>query len=112
MLLDEPTNHMDILGKESLERILNKYEGTLVFVSHDRYFVSKIATALLVFENDKVKYFDGSYDEYVAKKQMENTEEVVIEKVQKEEKKVPMNSYFANKEKNKIGNRIKITEDS
>ena len=111
LLLDEPTNHMDILGKESLERILNKYEGTLVFVSHDRYFVSKIATSLLIFENDKVTYFDGNYDEYVAKKQQENVEEVVIEKNQKEEKKVPVNSYFANKEKNKINNRIKKLEE-
>ena len=111
LLLDEPTNHMDILGKESLERILNKYEGTLMFVSHDRYFVSKIATALLIFESNKVTYFDGNYDDYIAKKQQENVEEVVIEKVQKEEKKQQMNSYFASKEKNKINNRIKKLEE-
>lgn len=111
LLLDEPTNHMDILGKESLERILNKYEGTLVFVSHDRYFVSKIATALLIFEKDKVAYFDGNYDEYIIKKQQENVEEVVSEKTKKEEKKQPMNSYFTNKEKNKINNRIKKLEE-
>ena len=111
LLLDEPTNHMDILGKESLERILNKYEGTLVFVSHDRYFVSKIATSLLIFENDKVIYFDGNYDEYISKKQQEVVEEVMVEKIQKEEKKQPMNSYFANKEKNKINNRIKKLEE-
>ncbi len=111
LLLDEPTNHMDILGKESLERILNKYEGTLVFVSHDRYFVSKIATALLIFENDKVTYFDGNYDEYIEKKQQENVEEVIIENIQREEKKPPINSYFANKEKNKINNRIKKLEE-
>ena len=111
LLLDEPTNHMDILGKESLERILNKYEGTLVFVSHDRYFVSKIATALLIFENDKVTYFDGNYDEYIEKKQQENAEEVIIENIQREEKKPPINSYFANKEKNKINNRIKKLEE-
>ena len=49
LLLDEPTNHMDIIGKESLESILKEYKGTLIFVSHDRYFVNKIADSLLVF---------------------------------------------------------------
>ena len=82
-----------------------------MFVSHDRYFVSKIATALLIFENDVVTYFDGNYDEYIAKRQQEEVNEVIVEKVQKEEKKVPMNSYFANKEKNKINNRIKKLEE-
>ena len=61
MLLDEPTNHLDIIGKESLENILKEYEGTLIFVSHDRYFVNKIADSLLIFENGNVTYFDGNY---------------------------------------------------
>lgn len=111
LLLDEPTNHMDILGKESLERILSQYEGTLIFVSHDRYFVSKIATALLIFENNNVNYFDGTYEEYMAKKEQEISDENVVSLLQKEEKKVPVNSYFMNKEKNKINNRIKKIEE-
>lgn len=110
LLLDEPTNHMDILGKESLERILNKYEGTLIFVSHDRYFVSKIANALLIFENDKVTFFDGTYEEYIEKKQKENQEEQIII-VKEKEKKNATNSYFVNKEKNRITNRIKKIEE-
>ncbi len=65
LILDEPTNHMDIIGKETLEDILSEYEGTLLFVSHDRYFISKIATSLLVFENDGVKYYQYGYEQYL-----------------------------------------------
>lgn len=50
LILDEPTNHLDILGKESLEEIINNFEGTVIFVSHDRYFVKKISTKILFFE--------------------------------------------------------------
>ena len=78
LLLDEPTNHMDILGKESLEEILKAYKGTLIFVSHDRYFVNKIADSLLIFEKGKVTYFDGNYEEYLRKKE-ENEDEDAIQ---------------------------------
>lgn len=74
LLLDEPTNHMDIVGKESLEEMLKEYKGTLIFVSHDRYFVKKIADSLLIFEKNKVTYFDGNYEEYMRAKE-ENSEE-------------------------------------
>ena len=74
LLLDEPTNHMDIVGKESLEEMLKEYTGTLIFVSHDRYFVNKIADSLLIFEKNKVTYFDGNYEEYMRAKE-ENSEE-------------------------------------
>ncbi|MBR5774246.1 MAG: ABC-F family ATP-binding cassette domain-containing protein, partial [Clostridia bacterium] len=57
LILDEPTNHMDIVGKEALEAILKRYEGTVLFVSHDRYFVQQIAQSLLVFEQDRVTYY-------------------------------------------------------
>ena len=67
LLLDEPTNHMDIIGKESLESILKEYKGTLIFVSHDRYFVNKIADSLLVFKPGNVIFFDGTYEEYEEK---------------------------------------------
>ncbi len=64
LLLDEPTNHMDILGKETLEEILSGYEGTLIFVSHDRYFIKKLATKLLVFEGGETKFYDCGYERY------------------------------------------------
>ncbi len=63
LLLDEPTNHMDIVGKETLENMLSEYEGTILFVSHDRYFVKKLADHLLVFD-DGVKVLPFGYDEY------------------------------------------------
>lgn len=65
LILDEPTNHMDIVGKEALESMLKNYEGTVLFVSHDRYFVQKIADSLLVFEKDKVNYYPFGYQEYI-----------------------------------------------
>lgn len=65
LLLDEPTNHMDILGKETLEEILSDYEGTLIFVSHDRYFIKKLATKLLVFEGGNACFHDCDYERYL-----------------------------------------------
>ena len=50
LILDEPTNHMDIVGKETLEDILKQFEGTVLFVSHDRFFIKEISDSLLVFE--------------------------------------------------------------
>ena len=106
IILDEPTNHMDIIGKESLERILLEYTGTILFVSHDRFFVNKIADSLLVFNKNGVKYYDCGYEEY------ENNyaqEEVIQEQVVAKEKKTN-NSYLAQKEKNKMSTRIKKLE--
>ena len=107
LLLDEPTNHMDILGKESLEEILKAYKGTLIFVSHDRYFVNKIADSLLIFEKGKVTYFDGNYEEYLRKKE-ENEDEDAIQdkKVDNTVKEKTNNSYFTNKEINIVQNKI------
>ena len=59
LLLDEPTNHMDLLGKETLEDIFEQYKGTIVFVTHDRYFVNKIADSILFFSESGVKYLKG-----------------------------------------------------
>lgn len=110
MLLDEPTNHMDIVGKESLENILKEYEGTLIFVSHDRYFVNKIADSLLVFDKDAATYFDGNYEEYMEKKALKEQETVVQVQSQKEEKP-KVNEYFAKKELNKLKNRVTKLEN-
>lgn len=106
LILDEPTNHMDIIGKESLENLLKAYNGTVIFVSHDRFFVNKIADCLLIFEKDKVTYFDGKYNEYEEKK-IEEVQEKVIE-IKKE--KVVNNTYLMQKEKNKILTKIKKLE--
>lgn len=106
LILDEPTNHMDIIGKETLENLLQNYDGTVIFVSHDRFFVNKIADCLLIFEKDKVTYFDGKYNEYEGKR-VEEVQEKVIE-VKKE--KIVNNTYLIQKEKNKILTKIKKLE--
>lgn len=110
LLLDEPTNHMDIVGKESLENILQEYKGSLIFVSHDRYFVNKIADSILAFEADGVHYFNGNYEEYIRYKENKKQEETIQEKTGENKKKNTNNSYFQNKEKTKKQNKIKKIE--
>ena len=118
LLLDEPTNHMDIVGKESLEQILKEYKGTLIFVSHDRYFVNKIANKILEFKPEKATFFDGSYEEF--KEWIEkNKEQENIDSNNKNNKKEnenvlqeksPKNQYLLNKENNKRKNKMEKIE--
>lgn len=71
LILDEPTNHMDIIGKEALEHMLREYEGTVLFVSHDRYFIRQIATGILEFAGGTVKQYSADYDTYLEQKEKE-----------------------------------------
>jgi len=66
LLLDEPTNHMDMESIESLNIALDKYAGTLIFVSHDREFVSSLATRVLEIRENEIVDFRGNYEEYLA----------------------------------------------
>ena len=110
LLLDEPTNHMDIVGKETLENMLKEYKGTIIFVSHDRYFVNKIADCILEFEKGKVTFFDGNYEDYMQTKTLKyNQETSNIPKEVKQEKKTN-NDYFINKENNKTKAKINKLE--
>lgn len=101
LILDEPTNHMDIAGRERLEEILSLYEGTIIFVSHDRYFVQKIANGIIYQSTDGVFYYkDTKYNEFLTKfkknaKSVENSTNVV-----KSESK-PKSDYKKNKEQTK-----------
>lgn len=110
LLLDEPTNHMDILGKESLENILKEYKGSIIFVSHDRYFVNKIADAILAFEKEGVVYFNGTYGEYMEYRENKKSENERQEKNIVEKKKNTDNDYFRSKEKARIKNKINKLE--
>ena len=69
LLLDEPTNHLDIDSKEMLELSLEDYEGTVFFISHDRYFIDKIATRILEVTPEGVVSYLGNYSDYIEKKQ-------------------------------------------
>ncbi len=66
LLLDEPTNHLDLPARESLEDALSEYDGTLLFVSHDRRFIERIATSVLYIEGGNLTYFKGGYDDFLA----------------------------------------------
>lgn len=87
LLLDEPTNHMDIIGKETLEDMLLSYTGTLLFVSHDRYFIKKLADKLLVFENGEAHWYEYGFEQYEAASRAVKTEEVKTDTAEKKEKK-------------------------
>ncbi len=65
LLLDEPTNNLDIVSKEALENALKNYDGTILFVSHDRYFIKQVATSCLVVENGKMVYYPDGYKDYI-----------------------------------------------
>jgi ATP-binding cassette subfamily F protein 3 len=85
LILDEPTNHMDIIGKETLEKILQDYTGTLLFVSHDRYFVKQVASSVLVFESGNVSLYPYGYEYYLEKS--EKPEQKSYEVKEKKRKK-------------------------
>lgn len=87
LILDEPTNHMDILSKEALEDILMSYNGTLIFVSHDRYFVKKLADRLICFENGGTTVYDFGYDEYLARQTKEQPILPTEQQTERKEKK-------------------------
>ncbi len=75
LLLDEPTNHLDMYSKEILENAINAYEGTVFFISHDRYFINSISTKIMHLTSDGLQVFDGDYDNF-----LENKKEIVVEK--------------------------------
>lgn len=73
LILDEPTNHMDIQARETLESAFRAYKGTLLFVSHDRYFIRQVADAVLIFENQSVMYYPFGYDHYLERKERQES---------------------------------------
>lgn len=113
LILDEPTNHMDMIGKETLENILCHYEGTIIFVSHDRYFIKKIADRLLVFDESGVEFVPLSYEVYEEKRRaLENPTEKVEVSLKGEKKSIAKETdHTSLKEKNKKQRRIEKLEE-
>lgn len=102
LILDEPTNHLDIDSKEVLENALIDFDGTLLFVSHDRYFINRVATHVLQLSENGSTLYLGDYDYYVEKKataEMSQTEEASTSNQAKEAS--PVNDYQAQKESQK-----------
>ncbi|MBP9988724.1 MAG: ABC-F family ATP-binding cassette domain-containing protein, partial [Ruminococcus sp.] len=112
LLLDEPTNHLDMASKEILESALENYNGTLITVSHDRYFINRIADYVYVMEGSKITKYIGNYDDYIEKINMDESElesngqlitKTALEKQQKKEKE-------AQKEQKEHKNKLKALE--
>lgn len=107
LILDEPTNHLDIDSKEVLENALIDFDGTLLFVSHDRYFINRVATHVLELSENGSTLYLGDYDYYVDKKaemEVSRTEEVSTSKQAKEAS--PVNDYQAQKESQKEARKL------
>lgn len=98
LLLDEPTNHLDASSREELEKTLLNYSGTMLIVSHDRYFINKIADRILLLTNNGVKEYLGNYDYYLERTTAEK-QGVVLTESKKEKKEKPQNDYFLQKQK-------------
>ena len=114
LVLDEPTNHLDATSKEILEKALNEYEGTLLYVSHDRYFINQTATRILELEDHSFTGYIGNYDYYLEKKTSpasgSDPSEAVTESIS-ESKLSWKEQKAAEAEKRRRENRVKRIED-
>ena len=97
LLLDEPTNHLDASSREELEKTLTDYNCTLLIISHDRYFINKLADRILVLEKDGFKEYLGNYDYYIERTKAVELEEKAVQTNEKKTK--PQNDYFLQKQK-------------
>ncbi|HIA6910963.1 TPA: Vga family ABC-F type ribosomal protection protein [Staphylococcus aureus] len=80
LVLDEPTNFLDMEAIEAFESLLEEYEGSVIFVSHDRRFIEKIATRIMMIDNKEIKIFEGTYDQFKAKQAREETRDIKEDK--------------------------------
>jgi ATP-binding cassette subfamily F protein 3 len=106
LILDEPTNHLDLSSKEILENALIGFPGTILFVSHDRYFINRVATKVLELSPDGVTEYLGDYDYYVEKKsemqERARLEETAPEQTAKQEEPAEKRNYIEEKERKKL----------
>lgn len=108
LILDEPTNHMDIVGKETLESMLKDYKGTLIFVSHDRYFIKQVSQRIMAFEHGNTSVFNFGYEEYLEKKQSAEAANNIVTTLEKSEPRVNNNP---GKERSKLERKQKKLEE-
>lgn len=120
LILDEPTNHMDIVGKETLESMLRDFPGTVIFVSHDRYFIKQVSDVLLVLDEEGSKFYTFGYEEYMEEQEKLKAGENVPIRTQRAgmadnrssaADTAGMQSYQAGKELARLTRRIEKTEE-
>lgn len=111
LVLDEPTNHLDITSKQVLEDALENYEGTIVFVSHDRYFINKIANKVLDITGDDYSIYLGNYDYYLEKREHELIAKKLKEEKTDEVQEKVANNYVLGKEEKKRIRKLERTRE-
>ena len=111
LVLDEPTNHLDITSKQVLEDALENYEGTIVFVSHDRYFINKIANKVLDITGDDYNIYLGNYDYYLEKREQELIAKKLKEEKTDEVQEKVANDYVLGKEEKKRIRKLERTRE-
>lgn len=99
LIMDEPTNHLDLSVREMLEKALLDFEGTLILVSHDRYFLEKIPNKILYLNGENSLFFNGNYGEFFEKYKTGNTEEIHIEKREKPDNIIKNTNYRSKKQR-------------
>lgn len=107
LLLDEPTNHLDASSREELEKTLLDYSGTMLIVSHDRYFINKIADRILLLTNNGVKEYLGNYDYYLERTTAEKSGAVPTEN-KRDKKEKTQNDYFLQKQSEERKRQTKL----
>ena len=104
LLMDEPTNHLDIEAKEVLEAALNKYDGTLLFVSHDRYFINELANKIISVRDGHAKIYEGNYSYYLAEREKEKAVQIQVA--------TPVQETTISESKNKLSYQEQKARDS
>ena len=105
LILDEPSNHLDIPGKEALEKALSQYDGTILLVSHDRWLINQVSDSLLIINNGKAEYYPYNYSQY----KEENGDVYSVKKVKEKKEKVRSKNW--NKELEKIENELSLLDE-
>ncbi len=105
LILDEPTNHLDMFSKEILENAVNNYGGTVIYISHDRYFINNTATKIIELKNKKLNFYEGNYDNYIERTKFleENNSTTVVQEKSSSNK----NDYIKRKEEQSRQRKIK-----
>ena len=111
LILDEPTNHLDITSKQVLEEALENYEGTILFVSHDRYFINKIANKVFDITEEGYNIYLGNYDYYLEKREQEKIAKRLKEEKVVETKVKEVNDYVLGKEEKRRIRKLERTRD-